>query len=589
MPDINIGSKLDAKGFKQAETALSKLSNNAKKAAKALTAAFGVSSVASFAKSSVKAFMDSEREAALLSNTVKNLGLAFDQPSIDIYIDKIGKLYGVTGDQAVPALQALLSATGSVTKSTSIFDTALNIAATTGAEVSAVAKDLSQAYLGNTKALNKYDTGLTKAELAALDFNEIQNVLNKNFAGAASKAAGTYSGQMAILSEAANQAKEIIGKSLMDALTGLGEDDSVETLATNMQSVATYTGDVIAGVGVLIEKLKGLPAVGNFDVAMIPILGAWLEIFRGLGKAPLTPLDPKAMEEAMRKALERIKAEEAARKKAEEAAAKRAKELAALQKKSAADALKAAKLKLAVDKATLALGKGSDVFDLEKIQLAAAEKNQAQQLGKITSKDQLLQITNDLARLEVKKSILDLEEAIAKKDVAAITNATNKLNADLKVLGALTGQKVKLTEIDDILKAILPKDLINIKNLDEAIAKLIAIGKTVVSPIVSPTGTPTGTATAKTLTPAEIEALLILGRTVPIVPDSSGTIGYSGNAGNYPSSGFPGSAMGYGGSANTYNITVQAGIGDPNAIAEAIDQVLTDAAQRGTLRSLAVA
>jgi hypothetical protein len=47
--------------------------------------------------------------------------------------------------------------------------------------------------------------------------------------------------------------------------------------------------------------------------------------------------------------------------------------------------------------------------------------------------------------------------------------------------------------------------------------------------------------------------------------------------------------MGYGGSANTYNITVQAGIGDPNAIAEAIDQVLTDAAQRGTLRSLAVA
>jgi hypothetical protein len=35
--------------------------------------------------------------------------------------------------------------------------------------------------------------------------------------------------------------------------------------------------------------------------------------------------------------------------------------------------------------------------------------------------------------------------------------------------------------------------------------------------------------------------------------------------------------------ANQYNITVQAGIGDPNAIAEAIDEVLRSAQQRGTL------
>jgi hypothetical protein len=37
------------------------------------------------------------------------------------------------------------------------------------------------------------------------------------------------------------------------------------------------------------------------------------------------------------------------------------------------------------------------------------------------------------------------------------------------------------------------------------------------------------------------------------------------------------------------NITVNTGIGDPNAIAEAIDQVLTDAAQRGTLRGYTIA
>jgi hypothetical protein len=38
--------------------------------------------------------------------------------------------------------------------------------------------------------------------------------------------------------------------------------------------------------------------------------------------------------------------------------------------------------------------------------------------------------------------------------------------------------------------------------------------------------------------------------------------------------------------ANQYNITVQTGVGDPNAIAEAIDNVLREAQQRGTLTTL---
>jgi hypothetical protein len=33
-----------------------------------------------------------------------------------------------------------------------------------------------------------------------------------------------------------------------------------------------------------------------------------------------------------------------------------------------------------------------------------------------------------------------------------------------------------------------------------------------------------------------------------------------------------------------FSVTVNTGIGDPNAIAEAIDQVLIDAVSRGTLR-----
>jgi hypothetical protein len=37
-------------------------------------------------------------------------------------------------------------------------------------------------------------------------------------------------------------------------------------------------------------------------------------------------------------------------------------------------------------------------------------------------------------------------------------------------------------------------------------------------------------------------------------------------------------------SLNSFNITIQAGVGDPNAIAEALDQYLQGAVDRGTLR-----
>jgi hypothetical protein len=114
---------------------------------------------------------------------------------------------------------------------------------------------------------------------------------------------------------------------------------------------------------------------------------------------------------------------------------------------------------------------------MDKIQIAAALTSQAEQLGKATSASQTLQIANDTARLNVKRSILALEDAIASKDEASIVAATNKLNADLKVLGALTGQSIKLSDIKFILESLKPADLINLANLDAAIAKMMELLK----------------------------------------------------------------------------------------------------------------
>jgi hypothetical protein len=183
---------------------------------------------------------------------------------------------------------------------------------------------------------------------------------------------------------------------------------------------------------------------------------------------------------------------------------------------------------------------------MDAIQLNAALINQADQLGKVTSQAQLLAITNDITRLKIKQDIIALEDAIASKDEAAITAATNKLNKDLLILGALQNQSLKLADIKSILDTLLPKDLINLANLNEAIRLLTIInnGKTpsVTNPVVP----------VSPVSP-------ILGKPIPVI----GIPGVDYNPGQNPdrniSNGFPNGVTS--GAGITYNPNQQ---GDRN-------------------------
>jgi hypothetical protein len=203
-----------------------------------------------------------------------------------------------------------------------------------------------------------------------------------------------------------------------------------------------------------------------------------------------------------------------------------------------------------------------------------------------------LQIANDTARLNVKKSILALEDAIAAKDEAAIISATNKLNADLKVLGALGAQNLKLLDIKSLLESLKPKDLINLSNLEAALALLTKIN--LASTGSTKAATPSTTATASTAAATASAVVAAMAKpTLTNTPFAEGGLfnledvarssllaglsGGAGVAGAVSGSRYAAQA------ANQYNITVQAGISDPNAIAEAIDNVLREARDRGTL------
>ena len=80
---------------------------------------------------------------------------------------------------------------------------------------------------------------------------------------------------------------------------------------------------------------------------------------------------------------------------------------------------------MALDKASAVLAQAQKLFDLERIQLAAA------QMGKVTEEEK--------ARLKVKQDILDLEDAINEGNVTAAAKISQTLVTDAQYLGQIAG------------------------------------------------------------------------------------------------------------------------------------------------------
>jgi hypothetical protein len=360
-----------------------------------------------------------------------------------------------------PAFQDLLTTTGSLTKAQDLLNKSIIISRGSGIALSTVTEDLTKAYVGSTKGLEKYKTGFTAAEIASKSFAENLEILLELNQGAAEDYFTTTTYKLELLAIAGESAKITIGEGLVEGLgnlAGSGEaSDAVQVI-----------DDLAQGLKFVIKY--GLTAFGL--LARIPEFG-----FRAIGLGAMydRPKTEIITETEFTKKQKELIA------KLDAAEVKRAKALAALAKKHAnAEILKRKeKEKQAkLDKAALSLGKGEDVFDLDQIQIAAAilaTQENIQRLGVNATDQQKLQLANDAQRLTVKQLMLDLEDAIAAKDVERATSLSKQLNTELAILGTLTGQTYKLGQIDKILASFVPKDLINLDNLDAAIRKLLEI------------------------------------------------------------------------------------------------------------------
>ena len=459
------------KAFSDTDKAVMKISKGAKKLGAALGLAFSTRAILAYSKASIKAAAADQKSQYILTTNLKNLGLAYSNVDSEAFIKSMETQTHIADDLLRPAYSQLAQVTGSIALTQKVMAIAFDTANGAGLDYSATIDILSQAYVGNRKGLKQLQTGLTTAQLAALSFDELLVVLTQHFGGVGKAAIKGYAGQMDALTISLGNVQEILGGALLDSFAQLAGEGDITKATSNIEKFA----EAWAGV------IRVLTGVYDINAILSQVeFGGFLGVVPKNKPASSIPMQSPGDRAAIDKANAKQLAVE--------------KELAKLAKARAAAALAAAKAKkdqLALDKAALALAKGEDVFDMDKIQINAAllaKQSEINKLGAEATDQQKLQVANDLVRLTIKRDMLLLEDAIAAKDVAGATALAAKLNKDLAILAVLQGQNIKLLQINDILEAFEPKDLINLANLNEALRLLMAMAGVKISPLTGGTG-----------------------------------------------------------------------------------------------------
>ena len=401
MPNLIVSavSTFDNKGLKKGKKEISAFDKNVQSLGKTFAKVFGSIALVNFGKNAVNAFIDSEKAAAKLRTTVSNLGLEFEQPGIEKYLDKLSLQFGIVDESLIPGFQRLLIVTKDVAQAQSLFETALNVSAGTGKDLTAVSTSLSKAYLGDNAALGRLGVGLSKAQLKSASFLEVQRTLNVNFAGQAAAAVEGYAGSMAKLTVAVDESKEAIGKGLLDALAALSGSNSIDTFTTKMVNAAEKIGGAFRTIGDVIGLLNPNASVkvGGKFVRRSDVMNQNKGGYSGI------PGSRKAEVKAIKDGITLRKQENDL-----------------LKKKTAVDLLR-------------------DKFDIERIGLMAA-------LNAATDYETKLRILSQLA-------ILDNNEAMAKKLLAEMNGvkaADELAKALYSVAGAAMDSAAKFAQINPL-------------------------------------------------------------------------------------------------------------------------------------------
>ncbi len=193
LADVDQLKKSLGTGTKEVDGFAGKLGGFAKKAG----AAFAVAGAAAAAYAGkllvdgVQSAIADEAAQAKLATTLKNVTGATNNQikAVEDYITQTALANGITDDQLRPSLDRLIRSTKDATKAQELQSLALDIAAGTGKDLSAVSEALGKAYDGNLGALKRLGVGIDDSIIKSKNFDAAAAALSKTFEGQASKQA----------------------------------------------------------------------------------------------------------------------------------------------------------------------------------------------------------------------------------------------------------------------------------------------------------------------------------------------------------------------------------------------------------------
>jgi hypothetical protein len=271
------------KAFKQAESATAGLEKGVKRLGKQIAGVFAAQKILQFGKASVKAFAADEKASKSLEIALRNTGNSFETMNVEGFIAKLQRTTGVLDDELRPAFQTLVTATGDVKTSQDALSLALDISAGTGKDLQTVSMALAKGYSGQTTALSKLGAGIDKATLKSGDMGKITDELTSKFSGQALARTKTYSGQIDLLNVSLNNAKETIGKGLLDSFSMLAGSGGLTGTTGAIEKMAKFIADVVKNVAFMIKQFEAFKPViiaigAALLVAFAPVTAAILAV-----------------------------------------------------------------------------------------------------------------------------------------------------------------------------------------------------------------------------------------------------------------------------------------------------------------------
>ncbi len=210
---------------------------------------------------SVKAAAEEEQAMLRLGNTLKNVGVNFDdvKDDLDKTIMSLERMSAVSHDKLYDAFNSLLNITGNYQESLKLLPVALDLAAGSGMDLAAASMLVGKVNEGNIGVLGRYGIVLEKGATQT----EAIEAITKRFGGSA----------------------EAMGNSTSSAMTRikLSTDTLMEAIGTNLLPIIKSVSDFISGVVDGITKwIDSHGELGTAITIAAGVMGGLLVVMGGL-------------------------------------------------------------------------------------------------------------------------------------------------------------------------------------------------------------------------------------------------------------------------------------------------------------------